>query len=250
MAEIGTHKYGFSGMNPLPWAGQQTLRQAVHQYFQPEKRLSADNPRIRSLFTARNINHISGIKIKWTENIVDHLLLTDDDQTLFVFHCVSFLKHHQRCSPSQPEALGTIISTNKNSFAEPIFPDGLVGETLRTLTLLFPANDRKSRLWLRSLTSSDERIDKDLLRVGSLRSHERRFENFSYWHDRLVILKQEFDDSTPRTLSQWWNDRRNSVQWYTFWVAILVFIMTVFFGVVQSVEGALQVYLSLKALET
>ena len=39
------------------------------------------------------------------------------------------------------------------------------------------------------------------------------------------------------------------MQWYTFWVAILVFVMTVFFGFVQSVEGALQVYLSWKALE-
>lgn len=63
-----------------------------------------------------------------------------------------------------------------------------------------------------------------------------------------MVLKQAFDEAGPRTLTQWWNDRRNPVQWYTFWIAIWVLIMTVFFGLVQSVEGALQVYFSWKAL--
>jgi len=63
-----------------------------------------------------------------------------------------------------------------------------------------------------------------------------------FWRDWLVILKQTFDDATPKTLSQWWHDRR--MQWYTFWVAILVFLITTFLGVVQAVEGALQVYKS------
>jgi len=62
------------------------------------------------------------------------------------------------------------------------------------------------------------------------------------------MLKLAFDDSTPRRLSQWWGDRRNSPQWYTFWVAVLVFAFTVFFGLVQSIAAVLQVYLSWKAL--
>lgn len=121
-------------------------------------------------------------------------------------------------------------------------------ETLRSLTLLLPQTDRKTRLWIKNQQASHGFIDIQLGQCGTSRTHERRFENFSYWHDRLVILKQAFDDSSPRTLSQWWNDRRNTVQWYTFWVAILVFVMTVFFGLVQSVEGALQVWLTWKAL--
>lgn len=44
-----------------------------------------------------------------------------------------------------------------------------------------------------------------------------------------------------KTLSQWWLDRRNSAQWYTFWVALLVLLMTVSLGVVECIEGALQV---------
>jgi len=50
-------------------------------------------------------------------------------------------------------------------------------------------------------------------------------------------------------LSQWWYDRRNTVQFYTFWVAILVFVMTMLFGVVQGVEGALQVYFTYEGLK-
>lgn len=251
MAHVGTHKYGISGWNPLPWSQHQTLRQAVQHHFQEQKRLIPDNQRLGSIFTARNIQYISGIKMKWTENIVDHLLLTDDDQTVFIFPCVGFLRFQQRYIIDLQVHLSLSIGHLLriiHSFAEPIYPDGFVEETIRTLTLLFPANDTKSRLWLKSILSSNDRVDKDLSSCGSLRSHERRFENFSYWHDRLVILKQAFDDSSPRTLNQWWNDRRNSVQWYTFWVAILVFIMTVVFGVIQSVEGGLQVYFSWKAL--
>jgi ABC-type Fe3+ transport system permease subunit len=62
-----------------------------------------------------------------------------------------------------------------------------------------------------------------------------------------VVLKEAFDEAEPRSLSQLWFDRRVRVQWYTLWVAVLVFILTIFFGLVQSVEGALQVYLAFRS---
>jgi hypothetical protein len=129
-----------------------------------------------------------------------------------------------------------------------IFPPGFVEETLRTLSLLLPQNDKRTQAWI-GTQIEDHGLDPLLAECGSLGTHERRFENFNYWNDRLVILKQALDESRPRTLSQWWFDRRNGVQWYTFWVAILVFLVTIFFGLVQSIEGALQVYLSYEALK-
>ncbi|KAK4451042.1 hypothetical protein QBC34DRAFT_484224 [Podospora aff. communis PSN243] len=226
-AKEGVHNFGFSGSTPLTWSSQQTLRQAVNQHFQPEHELQPDNPRLGKLFTARNLSYIGGIKIKWTNNIVDHLLLSDDDQTVFIFHYAGYLQFQQ-------------------SLQHPLFPTPFLTETLRTLALLFPQNsDRKSRRWLHGQIA-EHNLDPVLARCGNLRAQTRRFEQFSFWRDRLVILKQAFDESSPRGLTQWWNDRRNSVQWYTFWVAILVFVMTVFFGLVQSIEGALQVYISWK----
>jgi ABC-type Fe3+ transport system permease subunit len=62
-----------------------------------------------------------------------------------------------------------------------------------------------------------------------------------------VVLKEAFDEAEPRSLSQLWFDRRVRVQWYTLWVAVLVFVLTIFFGLVQSVEGALQVYLAFRS---
>lgn len=43
---------------------------------------------------------------------------------------------------------------------------------------------------------------------GQLKVKERQTENFEYWHDQLVILKQAFDEAEPRNIKQWWHDRR------------------------------------------
>lgn len=90
--------------------------------------------------------------------------------------------------------------------------------------------------------SARHRLDSKVLRCGRLRAEDRRIENFHFWHDRLIILKQVFDEAEPSTLSQWWYDRRKRVQWYTFWVAALILALTILFGVIQCVEGGLQTY--------
>lgn len=79
-------------------------------------------------------------------------------------------------------------------------------------------------------------------RCGSLGIVEHQIDQFVFWRDRLVILKHAYDEATPKGLPQWWYDRRNGVQWYTFWVAILVLILTVMFGIIQCIEGGIQVY--------
>lgn len=122
-----------------------------------------------------------------------------------------------------------------------VLPEELITETLQTISLLFPLCDKATQRWLRKHTNTGY-VDRALSTSGPLRFDDRQIEKFEYWHDRLIVLKQAFDQSRPSTLSQWWHDRRNGVQWYTFWVAILVLFLTIFFGLVQSIEGALQVY--------
>jgi hypothetical protein len=54
-----------------------------------------------------------------------------------------------------------------------------------------------------------------------------------------------FDEADPKIVRQWWSDRRKPVQWFNFWSAVaLVVGLTVFFffGRVQSIKGAIQVY--------
>jgi hypothetical protein len=124
------------------------------------------------------------------------------------------------------------------------FPKDLAEETLNTLALLFPSSDMETEQWFTKLrlTHEYDTLDSQLTKCGYLKTGKRQFENFKFWHDRLVILKQVFDESHPSTFKQWWHDRRNGVQWYTFWVAIVILFLTIFFGLVQSIEGALQVY--------
>jgi len=121
-----------------------------------------------------------------------------------------------------------------------------VEETLRTLSLLLPAGDKKTLRWFRREQKRcvvDELIDGNAIKCHPLKTKDRRIGNFVFWNDRLVMLKQAFDEADPKTVRQWWSDRRKPVQWFNFWFAVaLVVGLTVFFGLVQSIEGAIQVY--------
>ncbi|KAK7999376.1 hypothetical protein PG990_011976 [Apiospora arundinis] len=228
MTDVGECTFRLSMQDFVAWTAG-PLRDALASHFAPTRSLEARNAKLDGIFTAPNLTRIGGIRILWTTNLANHLRLTDDDTAVFIYHHASFLKMHQSKGGS-------------------LFPSGFVEETLRTMALLFPQSDRTVASWLRSGDDYRSCVDPMVAWCGTLRSRDRRFERFSYWHDRLVILKQTFDDCKPRTLSQWWWDRRDGVQWYTFWVAILVFALTLFFGLVQSIEGALQVYLAYKSV--
>ncbi|KAI0417924.1 hypothetical protein F5X98DRAFT_363439 [Xylaria grammica] len=227
MTSIGEPPLGIDGPNTIRW-DTGSLRQFTDAYFGPGSgtRLQPDKPQIGRIFTALNLRKIGGMRIEWTRNLADHLRLVDDDKTVSLLEFVALQKFHSKVH-------------------QPLFPPGFVDETLRTLALLIPQNDRTTQEWV-AAQIDDHDLDPLLCECGSLTTQDRRFEHFRYWNNRLVVLKQALDESRPQTLAQWWFDRRNGVQWYTFWVAILVFLVTIFFGLVQSVEGALQVYLSWK----
>lgn len=122
-----------------------------------------------------------------------------------------------------------------------IFPRHFREETIRTIALLLPSSDTGTRKWYRKQQALHG-LDRRAIRCERLRADDRQIDNFYFWRERLSVLKQVFDEAEPSTLSQWWYDRRKGPQWYTFWVAVTVLILTIFFGIVQSVEGALQAY--------
>ncbi|KAF2114843.1 hypothetical protein BDV96DRAFT_600015 [Lophiotrema nucula] len=217
MMDIGTLRQGFSGRKSLLWQTDKSLRQCVHDYFGSPSLSGYDNLKLETGFTARNLERIAGIEIQWTNNLADHLRLVEDDSKVRVFHHASFLKWQQSLSE----------------------------ETLNTFALLFPQSDVTTAKWYRSVQEASSKsitLDGQLVKCGDLKQADRDFERFHFWRERLVCLKQVFDQSRPKTLSQWWFDRRDGVQWYTFWAAILVIFLTILFGAVQSVEGAMQVY--------
>ncbi|KAK3338914.1 hypothetical protein B0H65DRAFT_432406 [Neurospora tetraspora] len=220
MIEVGELKNTFSGRQPLVWT-KGTVDDFVHELFEPQTSQNLERGKFGRLFTAQNLALIAGFRVELTTNLADHLLFRDSDKTVMIFHHATFLSHQ----------LGNTI-----------FPPDFVSETLDTLALLFPQNDAASRKWYRKQGERSE-LDMAVLNCGS-RHRRTRLEEYHYWHDRLLILKEEFDEARPTTIAQWWNDRRDGIQWYSLWI---VMGLTLFFGLVQSIEGAVQVYQGMKS---
>lgn len=131
----------------------------------------------------------------------------------------------------------------------PLFPDGFIEETLDTLTLLFPDTDRGTKRWLETEFRTHPlltQMDCGLLRCGHFRSghSSRRLERFRFWRDRLGMLREAVDEATPpsKALLKALRDTKQGDRWFNSWVAIVAIGLTLFFGLVQSIEGAIQVY--------
>ena len=189
---------------------------------------STDLVKLPQSFTAAHLEQIAGIKVIWTSNLADHLLLKDDDTKLMLFHQVSILQLHKKCPTT-------------------LLPKDLVDETIRSISLLIPPVLGEPNPWFQQQRKKSQ-IDAQAGVCERLNSSERQIGKFEYWRDRLVLLKRTFDDAEPRNISQLWWDDRKKTQWFTFWVAVLVFVMTVFFGIVQSVAGIVQAWASVQSL--
>ncbi|KAL6719214.1 hypothetical protein ACLMJK_003451 [Lecanora helva] len=205
------------------------LSETVYTTLWPQPQLS-EKIKLPRTFTAANLERIAGLEIGWTSNLADHLCLKDDDKRVMLYHQVSFLELHQ-----------------KNQTAA--FPPHLIEETLSTLGLLIPTTDKRSRTWFHQKQRTLN-LDPKAGSYGPLPTSARQIEHFHFWRDRLIILKQTFDEVEPHTLSLWWNDDRKKVQWYTFWVAALVLVLTVVFGLVQCAAGVVQAWASMKSLQS
>lgn len=104
--------------------------------------------------------------------------------------------------------------------------------------LLFrPLEPHKSRRNVRMM-DKNRHIDLELA-IAKQASFD--LNNYRYWHTRLARIQTAYDRTSPKSLQQWWFDRRDRVQWATFWTAFVVFILTIIFGVISSVTGILQV---------
>jgi hypothetical protein len=128
-----------------------------------------------------------------------------------------------------------------------LLSDALISETTLTLALLLPSNSPATKKYFENCQTKYF-LDPAAGRCGHLSPHIRRIESFRYWRDRLTIVKQAFDDPELHTISQWWYDKRNRVQWYTFWIAAIVLLLTIIFGILQSVTAVVQAWAAVKGM--
>ena len=175
---------------------------------------------------AYNFERVGGFELVWTDNLADHLYLNEDLGTIHIYHHVQVLRGLlQAKSPNQA------------------FPDRLITETLQTLALVIPRANRDCKTWFEKvhLKEDAENIDRGAGDVELLH-WARSPEKYKFWGQRLITIKMAYDASEPKNLGQWWRDRRRRVEWYTFWVAVLVVFLTIVFGLIQSITGVMQVY--------
>ena len=69
--------------------------------------------------------------------------------------------------------------------------------------------------------------------------------DFDHWRDRLLELHEEVFQSPPVSWAQLWRDRRNPQQFWTFWIALVILLLTV----VSTGASVLQAWASVKALK-
>lgn len=133
---------------------------------------------------------------------------------------------------------------NTNPGLRDMYPNGFLQETEQTLRLLFPTEELKSSKRVRRIAEKQS-VDIE----AQIEYHENfQLTNYPFYGERLEEIQRRYDITKPTSLKQWWFDRREKSEWVTLWIAVLVFVLTIFFGVISSVTGILQAYASWKAL--
>jgi hypothetical protein len=135
----------------------------------------------------------------------------------------------------------TITTDSEISSQAAIIPDAVIAETILSLRLLFPDWDPQSSKLL-------PHIEKYEYGGGLNFPDCVCLSDFHFWRDRLSELCFEYE-SPPVSWRQIWTDRRNKLQWYTFWLAFTILILTVIFGMISSVTACLQTIYAYETLQ-
>lgn len=176
---------------------------------------------LESDFTAVNLRKIGAITIDWTWNLADHLKLDRRTRRLKVY------------------AFGVWLYDQKISQSS-IIPTTLINEVLVTLHLLFP-------IWDPSTFRMHPQLQHHMFPEDKVDSDHRYLSDFYHFRDRLAEIHWAFT-SPPSSWRQIWTDRRNRLQWYTFWLAFAIFVLTLVFGFIASLTACLQTRYAYQAL--
>jgi hypothetical protein len=115
------------------------------------------------------------------------------------------------------------------SNVEPI-PHTVIDEYTKIMNMLFPSWDIETQKFLNKKGQTFG-MEGPVDYPGPL-----YLSHFHFWRDRLSTLYTEFC-SPPPSITQLFNDRRNVLQWYTFWFAVAILALTVIFGMISSITA-------------
>jgi hypothetical protein len=113
----------------------------------------------------------------------------------------------------------------------------MIDETFATINLLIPHSIPKCNVWLKEeITRAD--LDRNVM---YRQTAERDKRAYNFWSERLFTMSETFQITKPLNPIQWWYDRRDMGQWWSFWLVAAGLFLAVLFGLIQSTTGILQV---------
>lgn len=120
MISFCNYSFGFSNRSHLRWR-EKDLKSSIQAHFQAGVSRSAKGSvKFEKIFVARNLCRIAGLQIVWTDNLVDHLRLSDDDRRVHIFHHASFLELQKQRSvwpTATPESHTKLLKKPRNRVA-------------------------------------------------------------------------------------------------------------------------------------
>ena len=210
-----------ANMTEIEWQDSTSLKRLAQDCFPVYSGLvPSQGGNIDPAFTVQNLQKLCRIKVHWTGNLLDHLSYDSSTKTLRLFpHKVFLISHWESCE---------------------VLPKAFISETIQTLDLLFPIGEEDTSKYLKQEGQTFYRT--------SFRNQIRAtdFGEFRYWGKRLEKLHDVFNQQ-PKTVLQMWYDRRNPLQWWTFWLAALIVLLTFTFGIISSYTGFRQMVIAERA---
>jgi hypothetical protein len=92
MVNVGALRYEGAGRGSIEWANNESLREAVHNYFRVCTGPLTENITFGKHFTACGDVRIARLGVQWTDNLADHLRVRQAAGKVCIFHHVSFLR--------------------------------------------------------------------------------------------------------------------------------------------------------------
>jgi hypothetical protein len=74
------------------------------------------------------------------------------------------------------------------------------------------------------------------------------YDDFPYFGERIRYLELLMQEQKPRTLKELWRDSRDTLQWWTFWLVMIVGIPSLIFALGSLVTSVFQTWAAYKAL--
>lgn len=125
MVDIGDQFVrGFGArLERVVWA-HGNLQGTINSHFSGQIDLSDLDVRLERTFTAQNLVKLAGLRISWTADLAAHLLLDEEQKTVYIFHHVTFLEcQRKRYAPNTlpptpfpfPSSLEHTFSKHRNT---------------------------------------------------------------------------------------------------------------------------------------